>query len=154
MTEPNIPIGRPSAPIEPTEVTLPSEAGQISPKVTVNKPPIQKPWFKVEEIELALRKTKGRMARAGRLLGCTAKTIAVYCDKHPALRAVQQELLDGRLDMAEDVLDGHMKEYNLNAATFLLKHKGSSRGYAEASKSTNAHVVLNFTPSDRDAEVL
>jgi hypothetical protein len=89
MTEPNIPIERPSAPIEPTEVTLPSEAREnsaICPVKKQNPVPVHGPHFKVEEIELALRKTRGRFARATKLLGCSPRTIGNYCDKHPELR--------------------------------------------------------------------
>jgi hypothetical protein len=88
-------------------------------------------------IRRALIEARGLKSRAAVLIGCDRSTINQYIKRHPELLITLEEIEEGKLDMAEKVVDNHLELGSLQAAMFKLKTKGKGRGYVEAKQLTN-----------------
>lgn len=91
--------------------------------------------FKPEQIAEALRATAGIHVAAAAKLRCSRYTIARMVKRYPKLQKLQDELNEEILDVGESVLVTALKSEDkriaLDAAKFLLKTKGKTRGYVE-----------------------
>jgi hypothetical protein len=96
------------------------------------------PKFTDEHIEAALRASAGIVSAAAVKLGCTTRTVRNYLDRSEALRAIEAEILEQNLDLAETKLLTAIRDGNLTAVIFYLKTKGKARGYTERSEVTGA----------------
>ncbi len=92
--------------------------------------------FTPEQVEAALRASAGIRSAAAVKLGCATSTITNYIDRHTVLRAVDAEIVEQNLDLAETKLLTAIRDGNLTAVIFYLKTKGKARGYTERSEVT------------------
>lgn len=81
----------------------------------------------------ALENSDGSVLAAAGQLECTPRHIYNIInedeggqERYQALRRAARE---ARLDLAEDVVDAHVKGMSLKAATFELRQRGKDRGY-------------------------
>jgi hypothetical protein len=91
-----------------------------------------------KQIGDALRKANGYVTIAAQLLGCDPSTIHKRLNKSDALRQIQNDLDDRRLDTAELALDRAIQDREGWAVCFFLKTKGKKRGYVERVEQTGA----------------
>ena len=117
-----------------------------------------------EQIEEALRKTKGLITMAARWIGQTyripithgAISLRVASSEH--LRQVRRECEEDGLDFAEYKLLDLIKSGDRTAIIFYLKCKGKERGYIErkefsgpeGSPLTPPNIVVNFVDPEED----
>lgn len=117
-----------------------------------------------EQIEEALRETKGLITMAARWIGQTygisithgAISLRVASSEH--LRQVRRECEEDGLDFAECKLLDLIKSGDRTAIIFYLKCKGKERGYIErkefsgpgGSPLTPPNVVVNFVDPEED----
>jgi hypothetical protein len=89
------------------------------------------PELKIEQIERALRRTNGLQTPAARMLNVTVSAISQRIKRSKRLQQVVEEIVEGMLDRAENVVHYHLEQNNLTGAIFYLKTKGKARGYIE-----------------------
>ena len=94
--------------------------------------------FSPEQIARALRASKGGIAAASRVPGCTRKTVMRYLDKFPDLTEIAQDEVELALDMAEHSLFVDAPSREPDARRFLLLTRGRSRGYIIRREVTGA----------------
>jgi hypothetical protein len=90
--------------------------------------------FTREQVIDALKATGGFITHAADLLGCNYTTIERYIRKDPSIAVENQQIKEGRLDLAESVVMKKLKEDDLDAAKYYLKYMGRTRGYIKAQK--------------------
>ena len=93
----------------------------------------------IEECAMALRKSGGFLTGAAKLLGISPGSLCQRISNHPELKAIQDEIKDSYLDMAETALLKKVKALDLGAICFYLKCQGKKRGYIE-----RAEVNMNL----------
>jgi hypothetical protein len=91
-------------------------------------------------VEAALRKNKGMVARAARMLRCTPQTIRYYMQRHPVIAAVVADERELFVDAAELQLHAPAQRGEAWAVCFALKCLGEERGYVEWQERTAANV--------------
>jgi len=84
-----------------------------------------------DQIEDALKESKGILSVACEYLGCTRDVFELSLQKVLRLRKLKEDLEEAKLDDAEAKLQDNIKNGNLSALIFYLKTKGKSRGYVE-----------------------
>ena len=99
---------------------------------------MNKPKFKVEHVEEALRASGGVVSDAAQKLAdaygsCSPASVRNYIFRHKSLQRVAEEVIEANLDLAESALLTAIAQGNLTAVIFYLKTKGRSRGYVERS---------------------
>ena len=102
----------------------------------VPKVPMNKPRFKIKQVEEALRKSAGIISAAAKILeaaggSCTPQTVRNYIKRHPSLQTVIEETVELNLDLAESNLIAKIGNKNMTAIIFYLKTKGKHRGFVE-----------------------
>jgi hypothetical protein len=85
--------------------------------------------FRPEQIARALRATKGGIAAASKMLGCTRNTVLWYLGQYPELRETAQDEVVRALDRAEHSLFPDAASGDPGARRFLLLARGRERGY-------------------------
>jgi hypothetical protein len=123
---------------------------------------VNKPKFKVEHVEKALRASGGVVSDAAQKLAeaygsCSPASVRNYIRRHKSLQEVLDEVIEDNLDIGESALINGMKEGNMTAVIFYLKTKGKARGYVErtahAGPMTKAHSkpppVVVLLPDNR-----
>jgi hypothetical protein len=109
-------------------------------------PPPRTPEYSFEQVCRALIDAHGRHSVAAKALGCASRTIGNYCERYPRLRELELDLRKARVDMAEGVLDNHLKAGSLTASLFTLRTIG---GYKEKTES-----AVSFTGPPLTVEYL
>lgn len=113
--------------------------------------------FKPEQIAEALRATAGIHVAAAAKLHCSRYTIARMLKRYPKLQKLQDELNEEILDVGESVLVSALKSDDkrvaLDAAKFLLKTKGKTRGYVERQETVTPDT-LDRDPKDMSLDEL
>ena len=110
-----------------------------------------KPRFTVRRVAGALRRTAGIKTAAAELLGCDRSTITRYINRYPKLQALEMEIADRTVDLAEDKLLKAIEQGNMTAIIFYLKTKGKHRGYTQKQEPGGARNADNYF--DRDVKV-
>jgi len=87
-----------------------------------------------EEIIEALKRTKGIISRAAKLLGCDSTTVRLRVQKTPEIRAVQVEMRELLIDEAEGGLGEAVDNKESWAILHVTKTLGRNRGYSEKSE--------------------
>lgn len=130
-------------------------AGGKSADATHKKPRRQ---LTEKQIGDALRRANGYVTIAAQLLDCDPSTIHRRLNASDALRQIQDDLDDRRLDKAELALDSAIADREGWAVCFFLKTKGKKRGYVERIEQTGAdggamrvQVVYGADGGDDDA---
>jgi hypothetical protein len=108
--------------------------------------------FRPEQIAWALRKTKGGIAAASKVLGCARNTVLRYLDAYPELRETAQDEVELALDLAEQSLFVDAASGDPDARRFLLLTRGRDRGYILRRETTGA--TGHGLPSSRDNSVI
>lgn len=79
----------------------------------------------------AFKGTGGVVSDAARKLKITRKALYVHIAKNPKVKEALEESREEMLDTAEGALFTKVKENEIRAVTFYLKHQGKDRGYSE-----------------------
>jgi len=82
-----------------------------------------------EQIEKALRSNGGWISYAAYALNTKYNTLYVRISRSKYLSSVQKEITESHIDLAENKLIEKIKQGNLKAIQFYLKHQGKNRGY-------------------------
>jgi hypothetical protein len=87
-----------------------------------------------ELIGEALKKCKGLQYLAAEHCGINPTHMSERIKLSPYLRAIRDEAIEMRLDIAEVKLADLTEQQNLGALIFFLKTRGKHRGYTESSQ--------------------
>lgn len=93
----------------------------------------------LDEIENALRNTKGMVAPAAKVLGMTRSALYERINKHERLQTVIADEREAMTDTAELALHRAIVNGEAWATCFYLKTQGKSRGYVERQELTGAN---------------
>lgn len=90
----------------------------------------------VADVEAALRASAGVYSVAASILAqkygsCAPNTVKNYIRRSPRLQAIEEEITDQTLDLAETKLVQKINDGNMTAIIFYLKTKGRHRGWIE-----------------------
>jgi len=85
----------------------------------------------LELVEDALEVCRGNMTKTAEHLDVSFTRLASMVDKSPDLMVQTMRHRSRLIDKAEDVLESHLDQGDLKAATFTLKTIGKDRGYVE-----------------------
>lgn len=91
----------------------------------------RKARYTVAQIGEALEANAGIRSQAADALGCAPNTVKNYIDRHKSLQALEAEIIERNLDVAEEQIITAMKGGSLTACIFYLKTKGKHRGFTE-----------------------
>lgn len=101
-----------------------------------NVPPGKPERYTTDEVCDALMKAKGLVSVAARQLGCDAKTVRRYIERHPTVAQAKVEARESILDMAEGRLFQAIDKGEPWAISSILRTLGKERGYVERSELT------------------
>lgn len=105
-----------------------------------------KQQYTVEQVEGALRATKGLLSLAAERLGCTRQTVTNYVNRYKSLQKVRDEQRAHVVDTAELALMNAILDKQGWAVCFTLKTLGKDRGYVERQEITGKDgEKLSFT---------
>lgn len=93
--------------------------------------------FTLDQMLEAIRDSRGFVATASRLLGCSIKTVERYADKHPEIAEEIRHQKELMLDEAEGKLYDAIKKGQPWAICFFLKCQGKHRHYSERLQVTD-----------------
>ena len=97
----------------------------------------------------ALRASRGMIATAARLLGCSRQTIYDTIARHPEINSVVAGERELMLDTAELKLMEAVEDGEAWAVKFMLATQGQSRGYIERPRGENEDNELVVIIDDR-----
>ena len=97
----------------------------------------------------ALRASRGMIATAARLLGCSRQTIYDTIARHPEINSVVAGERELMLDTAELKLMEAVEDGEAWAVKFMLATQGQSRGYIEHPRGENEDNELAVIIDDR-----
>lgn len=103
----------------------------------------------LEQVEQAIRRSRGNQARAARRLGITRQAIQNWKRRHPHLEGVVAEARDSLVDMAEDNLRIALARGEVWATELTLMTLGKGRGYTRRMELTPT-TPLQVQLSDAD----
>lgn len=119
------------------------------------KPPKRQPKYSDEQVMQALEKTNGHIANAARLLDYKPGYLRNRISDTPELTKFKNELIERRLDDAEDKLQEHIYDRNnLQALVEYLKAVGRRRGYGSATIDMNLEGKMKHSLDDEIAKGL
>lgn len=87
-------------------------------------------WTQKQMIE-AITANHGFLTFAAKSLGCHYHTIQNYINKYPEVAAAYQDIMERKLDIAENVVFSKITEGSETAAQWFLRYKGKHRGYVD-----------------------
>ncbi len=87
--------------------------------------------YKVSEVETALRAKAGLITAAAEALGCSRKTVERYMARYPQLRAIQAEVRECMIDLAENRLYKLLDEGHSPTVRWYLGRMATDRGYGQ-----------------------
>lgn len=87
--------------------------------------------FSAAQVAQALLDSRGRRHQAGRILGCSSRTIFNYIQRYPELAELSDDLKGQRVDEAELALDAAVAAGAPWAIILTLRTLGRDRGYTE-----------------------
>jgi hypothetical protein len=115
-------------------------------------PPIPKRRCTNEQIMSALEKSAGNISKAARILGYKPNSLRLIIANDEELLLFKQDVIETRLDKAENKLDEHIYEKNsLHALEVYLKAVGKYRGYGAAPIDINIQGKIQHSV---DEEIL
>ena len=86
---------------------------------------------KKEQMLEALRKNGGNVKLSIEAVGIARRTHYEWLDKDTAYKQAVEDIAEGCLDVAENVLQSAIESGDMTATIFYLKTKGKKRGYSE-----------------------
>lgn len=86
---------------------------------------------KKEQMLEALRKNGGNVKLSVEAVGIARRTHYEWMDKDADYKQAVEDVAEGCLDIAENVLQTAIKNGDMTATIFYLKTKGKKRGYSE-----------------------
>ncbi len=97
----------------------------------------------------ALKASRGMIATAARLLGCSRQTIYDAITRHPDINSVVAGERDLMLDTAELKLMEAVEDGEAWAVKFMLATQGQSRGYVERQRGQDEDNEIRVIIDDR-----
>lgn len=113
---------------------------------TVPAPRKPRAKINVTTVTAALKKSRGMIAVAARMLGSDRQTVYNFLKRHPELKTVLEDEREYMTDAAEIALNAAIVRGEAWAVCFYLKTQGRSRGYIERIEQT--------TPAGRPIEIV
>lgn len=110
---------------------------------------VKGPRLTLQQVERALRLSRGNQARAARRLNTTRQAIQNWKLRHPHLAGVIAEARDSLVDMAEDNLRLALAKGEVWATELTLMTLGKNRGYTRRMELTPT-TPLQVQLSDAD----
>ena len=105
--------------------------------------------YTVEQIERAVRESRGLLSPAARKLGCERQTVENYVKRYPRIQIVIDEARDQLVDSAEiKLIEAIEKGGEQWAIALVLKTLGKKRGYVERTEQD----VMHSTPQKVEHE--
>ena len=101
--------------------------------------------YTVAEVIAALQAARGMKAHAARRLGCHVDTISNYAKRHPTVAQAIVQAREEMLDTAEVALFDAVERGEAWAVCFLLKCRGTKRGYIEKVSLSDLDAHLDNT---------
>lgn len=89
--------------------------------------------YTVEQVLEAIKDTGGIKTEVCQRLNCGRRTIYLYIDRFPEIKAAFEEEEEKVLDMAESSLFAMIQNGDLTAIFYYLNNKGRRRGYGAPS---------------------
>ncbi len=111
-------------------------------------------YFTIEQIEEALKNSKGLISLAAVELGCVFATVTNYIKRYKTLQKSLEEINETNLDFCESKLLQQINEGNTTAIIFYLKFKGKRRGYCERQEFVQSGEITITWPKDIDVDKL
>lgn len=93
----------------------------------------------LQDIEQAIYLSEGNLTKAAEILNVKRAFLKRKIDATPSLTKALNDVIEMKLDVAEDVLMQQTRLGNVTATTFMLRTLGKQRGYTE--KSTVEHEL-------------
>ena len=87
--------------------------------------------YSAQQVIKALEQTKGNIAHAARLLGCTRATVYKYVNTHMTVKNALDDQRETRIDYVENKLMQQIEDGNVTAMIYFLKTQGKHRGWSE-----------------------
>ena len=85
----------------------------------------------LDEVKAALWAARGDKTEAARILGCRRSTLVHYVQRYGELKETCEQIVQARIDLAENRLDKKLDEGFWPAVKFTLSTVGKARGYTE-----------------------
>jgi len=101
--------------------------------------------FKKEQVIEAIKKSRGFISQAAKILKCTSATIYNYKERFPEVEEAIKEERESLLDFAESKLLENINNNDNAAIIFYLKTQGKHRGYSEREQIIIKNDFTNFT---------
>lgn len=92
-------------------------------------------WTAKQMID-AIEQSKGILAQAARIVGCSRHTVTNYIDRYPTVKAAFDEANETTIDYVESQLLKQIGAGVPAATIFFLKTKAKHRGYVERQEHT------------------
>ena len=111
--------------------------------------------YTADEVAAAITNSKGILAQAARVLGCTRSTIGNYIENFATVKAAFEEANETMIDFAESKLFKNIDSGDTTSIIFFLKTKAKSRGYVERieQRTANIEIYLSKLTDDQLARV-
>lgn len=98
----------------------------------------------IAQIAESMKRNRGSAARVAEDLKQPVEVIRRKIRLTPQLQMVRQNILEERLDKAEEKLDEQVENGNISAITFTLANLGKSRGYGKG-EDIDVNVSVNHS---------
>lgn len=115
----------------------------------LNRPRFSNEKYPPAKIIEAVRASRGMIATAARLLGCSRQTIYDAIARHPEINSVVAGERELMLDTAELKLMEAVEDGEAWAVKFMLATQGQSRGYIERQRGENEDNEIRVIIDDR-----
>jgi len=110
--------------------------------------------FTPDQVIAALKKTKGMVYLAAKLLRCDVDTILNYCKRYPAVEHEKQAQRGQMVDLAEIRLLQSIDRGEAWGISLCLKTIGKDRGYVERQEHTGGDGAPLWEPTSGLAALL
>jgi len=101
--------------------------------------------FTKEQVIEAIKRSRGFISQAAKILKCTNATIYNYKERFPEVEEAIKEERESLLDFAESKLLENINNNDNAAIIFYLKTQGKHRGYSEREQIIIKNDFTNFT---------
>jgi hypothetical protein len=85
----------------------------------------------IEQIKDTLEKCAGYQNKAARAMGVSAAWLSMKINSTPELKELRDELMELKIDVAEETLEQRIKDKSDTALIFFLRTKARHRGYSQ-----------------------
>jgi sugar-specific transcriptional regulator TrmB len=100
--------------------------------------------FTKEQVIDAIKRSRGFISQAAKILKCAVPTIYNYKERYPEVEEAIKNERESLLDFAEGKLLENINNNDNAAIIFFLKTQGKHRGYSEKEQITIKNDFTNF----------